>query len=222
MLSANLWKFVHILLFVYWLGADLGVFLLARAARRSDLSFAERSFALRMAMLIDLTPRLAFAAMLPVSLELGVASGWLPAIPFRVRGVVWGVALLWITILLGLVRTEGTPTAMRFGKANVWLHWILAAAALSLGLAAIAGYGPLPGNWLGWKVLLLGCIFICGIGIDHAFRPVVPAFGRLATEGSKPDIERSITAAVDGAIRWVLVLYGLLVTMAFLGTFKPI
>jgi hypothetical protein len=222
MLSHNLWKFVHILLFVYWLGADLGVLILARAARRSDLSFAERSFALRMAMLIDLTPRLAFAAMLPVSLELASASGWLPVVPALVRIGVWGVALAWIVLMLAMLRNAGRPIATHLGRVNAWLHWVLAAVGLGLGLTAITGHGPLPDGWLGWKVLLLGCIFICGIGIDHAFRPIVPAFGRLATEGSKPDIERSITSAVDGAIRWVLVLYVLLVTMAFLGTVKPI
>ena len=61
MIEHQLWVFVHILLFVYWLGGDLGVFLLAKAAKRPDLSFAERAFALRMAIMIDLVPRLCFA-----------------------------------------------------------------------------------------------------------------------------------------------------------------
>lgn len=52
-MSLNLWKFAHILLFVYWLGADLGVFLLARAAKRADLSFEQRALLLKMALLID-------------------------------------------------------------------------------------------------------------------------------------------------------------------------
>jgi hypothetical protein len=43
---------------------------------------------------------------------------------------------------------------------------------------------------------------------------------RLATEGSQPDIEHSISTAVDGAIRYVLGLYALLVVIAFIGITK--
>jgi hypothetical protein len=43
---------------------------------------------------------------------------------------------------------------------------------------------------------------------------------RLAVEGSKPDIEADITRAVDGAIRYVLGLYALLIAIAFLGITK--
>ncbi len=57
MTEHGLWVYVHILLFVYWLGGDLGVFILARAARRAELSFAERAYSLRMALVIDVTPR---------------------------------------------------------------------------------------------------------------------------------------------------------------------
>lgn len=34
------WKLVHILLFVYWLSADLGMFVLARVVRQPDLQLA--------------------------------------------------------------------------------------------------------------------------------------------------------------------------------------
>ena len=47
--AIDVWKYIHILLFVYWLGADLGVFLLALASKRRNLSFPERALALKMA-----------------------------------------------------------------------------------------------------------------------------------------------------------------------------
>jgi len=64
MISAvDIWTFVHILLFVYWLGADLGVFIAAQAAKRSALTYPQRSIALQLALKVDIAPRLSFALM---------------------------------------------------------------------------------------------------------------------------------------------------------------
>ena len=87
----TIWVFIHVMLFVYWLGGDLGVFLLAKAAKRPDLSFAERAFALKMAVQIDLIPRLCFTLMFPVGLQLS-ASGGFAAIPN------WALTLAWVAI----------------------------------------------------------------------------------------------------------------------------
>ena len=58
MTEHSIWVFIHILLFVYWLGGDLGVLILARAATQAKLSFAERVFSLKMSLLIDVLPRI--------------------------------------------------------------------------------------------------------------------------------------------------------------------
>jgi hypothetical protein len=92
---------------------------------------------------------------------------------------------------------------------------------VGLGVSSLLGHGPFTGAWLAAKVALFGLIFACAIGIDWEFRPIVPAFQRLATEGSGPAVEAAISGSIDGAIRWVLALYGLLVVIGFLGTTKP-
>lgn len=215
-----IWVFIHVLLLVYWLGADLGVLLLARAAKRSDLSFAERAFALRMALTIDLTPRLCNAVMFPVGLHVTDSLG-LVAVPDWLFSVAWSVALGWIALLFAMGKAEGTPRATLLGRLNLGLQAALLLVVGWFGLQAVLGNGPLPGGWFGWKILLFAMIFAMSIAIDVAFRPVGPAFARLASEGSKPDIETTIAGAVDGAIRYVLVLYALLIAIAFLGIAKP-
>ena len=88
MIDHRVWVFIHVMLLVYWLGGDLGVFVLARAAKRPELSFAERAFALKMAVTIDLVPRLCFTVMFPVGLHVAASGGWLqvPAWAFLVAG----------------------------------------------------------------------------------------------------------------------------------------
>ena len=216
----DVWKFIHILLFVYWLGADLGVFLLARAARRSDLTFDQRSIALRMALKIDILPRLSFALMFPVGLELSAALGLVEP-GLATRTVAWTVSAIWVAIVVGMVRSEGKLGAAALRRANVLLHWALFVVVGAIGVTSVLGRGPFPAGWLGWKILLFALIFFCGVMIDRRFEPVAPAFARLAAEGSRPDIEQAIKSAIDRSITWVLTLYALVVVIAFLGTARP-
>jgi hypothetical protein len=214
------WKFIHILLFVYWLGADLGVFLLAKAAQRSDLTYDQRVLALRMAMKIDILPRLSFALMFPVGLELSAALGLVEP-GLATRTVAWTVSAIWVAIVVGMVRSEGKLGAAALRHANVLLHWALFVVVGAIGVTSVLGRGPFPAGWLGWKILLFALIFFCGVMIDRRFEPVAPAFARLAAEGSRPDIEQAIKSAIDRSIAWVLALYALVVVVAFLGTARP-
>ncbi len=220
MTEHNLWVFVHILLFVYWLGADLGVFLLARVAKLANLSFAERALALKMALVIDTTPRICFALMFPVGLHLCDSGGFLPVSTLYLA-LAWLIALAWIALLVALGRATGTPRGERLNRFHLGFQAVALIVIGALGIWSLVGAGPFQGAWLGLKVTLFAAVFALSIGIDYAFRPIGPAFARLAQEGSKPDIEAAIGSSVDGAIRYVLALYGLLVVIAFLGVTKP-
>ncbi|HPF27471.1 MAG: hypothetical protein R3F58_07455 [Steroidobacteraceae bacterium] len=220
MTEHNLWVFVHILLFVYWLGGDLGVLLLARAATQAKLSFAERAFALKMALLIDVTPRICFAVMFPVGLQICRTGGFIEVQTVWLI-VSWLVAIAWIVLLLATGKQQGTPLGATLNRIHLLFQAVMLLIVGALGLWSLLGEGPFLGGWLAAKVLLFGLIFSMGIGIDYAFRPVGPAFMRLATEGSKPDIEAAIGRGVNGAIAYVLGLYALLVIIAFLGVTKP-
>jgi hypothetical protein len=221
MISAvDIWTFVHILLFVYWLGADLGVFVAAQAAKRSTLTYPQRSIALQLALKVDIAPRLSFALMFACGLELAAAKGFVEPAGWQ-RALAWAASAAWVSFVIGMVRFEGRPFAAFCKHANEWLHFILFLVFGALGLASVAGHGPFPANWLGWKVLLFALIFLCGIMIDRRFAPMAPAFAQLAATGSTPQLERTITRAVDEAVHWVLALYALVIIIAFLGTARP-
>ena len=215
----SIWVFLQLMLLVYWLGGDLGVFVLAKAAKRPELSFAERAFALRMAVAIDLLPRLCFTVMFPVGLHV-TASGGFAVVPVWAFVVAWGVAAAWIALLLAIGRNEGKPAAERLNRLHLGLQAVLLVVVGWIGIQSLLGQGPLPGGWFAAKIVLFALIFAMGIGIDFAFRPIAPAFMRLASEGSTPDIEAAISRAVDGSIRYVLGLYALLIAIAFLGVTK--
>jgi hypothetical protein len=218
-LSARIWLFLHVLLFAYWLGADLGVLVLARAARRSTLSFAERVLALNAAGAIGLAPRICLALMLPSGLQL-VHASYAP-VSRSVLVLAWLVGIAWTALLVvASLRPQGrlAPLASRI---HLGLQLALCVLLGALGVSALLGSGPLPGGWIAAKVVLFGAACALGAGIDYAFRPALPAFARLVKEGSRPEIEAPIAAGIDSATRLVLVLYGVLIVCAALGVGKP-
>ena len=222
MTDYGLWKFIHIMLLVYWLGADLGVFILARAVRSAELSFDQRALLLKYAMVIDFLPRICFALMLPVGLHLTDTSGYAD-VPLVVLLAGWVVAAAWLWLLQALGKSEGTPRQARLSRINLAGQAVMGTVVIAAGLALLSGYGTtqLVPPWLSLKVLLFGLVFPCAIMIDVEFRPIGPAFARLATEGSSPEVEALITRSVDRAVWWVLAIYALVIVISFLGAVQP-
>ena len=221
MTDYGLWKFIHIMLLVYWLGADLGVFILARAVRSAELSFDQRALLLKYAMVIDFLPRICFALMLPVGLHLTDASGYAD-VPLVVLLAGWVVAAAWLWLLQALGKSEGTPRQAQLSRINLAGQAVMGTVVIAAGLALLFGFGGSQlAPWLALKVLLFGLVFPCAIMIDVEFRPIGPAFARLATEGSSPEVEALITRSIDRAVWWVLAIYALVIVISFLGAVQP-
>lgn len=218
-MSYAIWNYVHIVLFVYWLGADLGVMVLGRQVKRPELSFDQRALLLKCAMIIDLMPRIAFIFMFPTGLvmsqRLGLVDtpGWLVV-------AVWLISAAWFALLLGIGRYEGRPLAARLQHVQRVFLMIVGTGLIGVGLWSLLGTGPFATGWLATKVLLFGVICWVAVGIDWAFEPLMVAFPALA-QGSTPELEAQVSKAMDNALRFVYTLYALLAFIAFLGVTKP-
>jgi hypothetical protein len=216
------WVFAHIMLFVYWLGGDLGVFVLANMVKNGKLSFETRATLLQGAMLVDLVPRLCFALMLPVGLTL---AGQLDLIDMH-RGwtiAAWAVALAWCWLILSGPKWANDPAAReRARTASLLGQSVLGALTIGAAiLSLIDAGGPFRVDWLAWKALFYGLCFPAAIMIDVAFGPLGPAFARLATDGSTPELECEITRVINRTFVWVLMVYALVALAGFFGTVKP-
>ena len=67
----------ELLLFVLWLGADVGVFLLGQHFRkRAIYTLDQRLALLKLLVIVDMTPRTAGALMVPISLSVARLGGW--------------------------------------------------------------------------------------------------------------------------------------------------
>lgn len=212
---------VHLLLFVLWLGADVGVFLLGQHFRkRAAYGLAERLTLLKMLVLVDMTPRTAWALMVPISLSVTAAGGWW-AVPPAALIAAWAIAAFWLWLVWDAHLQGQTPRAARNRRIEFWLKVALTAFYLWLGLQSLATGLPLAAPWLAWKALLFGLIFAAAIMIDVAFKPVGPLLGRLIAEGSSDATEIPLLKAMNRTRIWVWCVYLLLLATSWLGVVKP-
>jgi hypothetical protein len=214
------WQYLHILVLVFWVGTDMGVMLCARKSTDSRLSLEARLTLLRMALLIELLPRTMWALALPTGVMLSRQLGLL-AMPDAGVALLWLFTAVWAAISLAGARWSDQPIGQRLSRVNRWIIGILGTALLVLGVASYAGHGPFESAWLSVKVTLYGLINLTILGIEIAFLPLGPAFGRLAVEGSKPETEALISSRMGGTLLWVYTTYILILIVALIGVAKP-
>lgn len=210
--------FVHILLFVFWLGADVGVFVLAQMVKRRGLSFETRATLMEGLVLIDLLPRLSWALMLPVGLQLATSLGLVQ--PGLALPAAWVIGVGWAALILIAARDHESSFAQTWAKVQLGLVALIGSALVAIALWSFLGDGPIDAPWLATKVLFYGLIFFVGIGLEMSFLPVIAVFPKLA-EGPNEAHEAALSRGINITSVWVLMLYSLVALAAFWGTVKP-
>lgn len=214
--------YVHLLLFVLWLGADVGVFVLGQHfRRRAAYTLDQRLALLKLLVEVDMVPRTAWALMVPVSLSVATAGGW-AELPGWMLAAAWAIAGVWLFLVWDSHLHDQTPRAARNRRIEFWLKVALTVFYLALGIVSLANDGPLAPDWLAWKAVLFGLIFAAAIMIDVAFKPVGPLLGRLLSEGSSDATELPLLRTMNRTRLWVWCVYLLLVATSYLGNVKPI
>jgi hypothetical protein len=213
--------YAHLLLFVLWLGADVGVFLLGQHFRKRALySLDQRIALLKLLVIVDLTPRSAWALMVPLSLTVSRAGGWWD-VPIALVVASWLIAAVWLWLVFDAHAHDMTPRAARDRRWEGWLRYALAAFYLWLGLSSLLSGWPIAVGWLAWKALLFGLIFGAAIMIDVSFKPVGPQLGALLAQGSSDATELPLLATMNRTRIWVWCVYALLIATSWLGVVKP-
>lgn len=214
--------FVHIILFVLWLGADVGVFMLGQEFRRREkYDLPQRLVLLQLLVNLDMVPRTAWALMVPLTITMVDAGGWwdLPgwAVIFS-----WLVGAVWIWLVWDAHTHDQTERAMRDRKIESVLKIGLTLFYLGLGIVSLSQGEPLAPIWLATKALMFGMIFAAAIMIDVAFKPVGPQLAKLIADGSSDETEIPLLSTMNKTRIWVWIVYLLLLATAFLGNVKPI
>lgn len=211
--------FFHILLFVFWLGGDLGVAILGDHFRKRTYSIEERLTILKLLVINDLGPRFAWALMIASTISLVAAGGYWD-VPLWGVALSWIVSIAWVWLVITIHNAGQTPRGATLRRVEFYLKWMLAAFYLVLGGISLITDGPLAANWLASKALIFGLVFVAAIMIDVMFKPVGPALQRLLAEGSSDETEGNLLRIMNRSRLWVRITYLLLVIVAFIGSTK--
>ncbi|MCC7329071.1 MAG: hypothetical protein IT484_02805 [Gammaproteobacteria bacterium] len=211
-------RFAHVLLFAYWLGADLGVFLAGGVMSRPGLPVPERNRIRALLMDIDLAPRIALLGILPVGFQMALQ--WGAPLPPVAVAVTWGLALAWIVMAL----------VIHFGHARAPVARLLR-IDLACRVALLAGFSGLA--WRQWQLpghavpdwLILKLVVVAAIVVDGMVLRVYSGQWRLAIErlsaGDVAGGERLLGVRRRKAATAALVMWALVALAAFLGAVKP-
>jgi hypothetical protein len=204
--------FFHVVLFAYWLGADLGVFVCGRLSNRRSLSDEVRAGIRKAGQIIDMGPRTALVLMVPAGLTLASQYG-LP-VDGRMLALIFAASLLWLWMVWAIFLEPRTPRGQLLWKVDMALRTALTLAFIGYGVLSWVGATPIAERWLAAKIVLFGLILLDGI----ALRLTLLWQERLAQTGRSvlplPILQRTLIAAV-------LLIWAMVATAAFLGVTKP-
>lgn len=222
MVSAYEWLLLaHLLLFVYWLGADLAVFHAAGYAADPSYSPETRVLIARIMGFVDLFPRLSVPLTGAVGVTLAAWAGLL-AMNDAVLALVWAVALAWVAASLVLYARRTRPQGLGAWRALDLTARIAAAlAATTAGAAALAGLGPTDSVWLALKLLIFAAAIFLSLVLRVLFRPYRPALARVAAGTGAADDDAVMQRSLARARPVVLGIWLLTVIAAALGLWKP-
>ncbi len=215
----DLFLIIHLLLFCYWLGGDIGVFYSSGFAADPTLSIAARQTAAKIMLGLDIVPRACGAVMLTVG---GVLSEFVgvehPA--WQMAGIIM-LAPVWLTLELILHFKYDTPLGRGLQKFDNPFKWaIVVGCIVSVGWSFVAGRLD-DAPWVGYKILVFAAIVFCSLRINQTIGPYMAGIQRIAA-GEIDDAETAAMAASLRRVKWAVIgIWIGLVIAAVLGVVQP-
>ena len=218
-LAHGLTRFLHLLLFVYWLGGDAGVFYSSRFVINPKLSRDARMTAAKIFIDLDMIPRYCMALMLTVGGILAEVMGISHPTWEMVAIVLLGP--VWLGLVIAVHAKEGSAAGQTLKRIDVWFRWIV---IVSIMVSVIHSHwtGRLDGlEWFSAKLVIFAFLIFCGLMIRRNLPPFVEGFRQLAGSGPTPESDRLMIDSMARCRPYVLLIWAGIAVSALLGILKP-
>jgi hypothetical protein len=215
----ELLQFLHVVLFVFWLGPEVAVYAWSRKAVEAGASAEQRIVAGQMMTLAGTIPRFAISLMLTVggllSEYVGLEHPWWQMAGIVLLGPVW-LGL----VLIGTVR-DGTPFGATSQRLESALRWLLVVAVpVSVAYSTMTGRLAMA-PYVGSKLLLFAAVLLFGQLLRDRLVPLHQGLAQLATAGPSPALDQAMQASVARSRPYCVAIWVALLIAALLGVLKP-
>jgi len=218
---ASFWGYLHVMLFVFWLGTELAVFVALGLTKQPERPYEVRKAYVDFAQSLHVIPRLCFALTLPIGLEYTAAVKIYPVNPGLLVAF-WAIGIIWLAVIAVAARNHGTPLAKGLSYAEIAFEVLAGMGFVAYGLNSLATGSPIDDGWFATKLTLFGVVFWVAISAELSFHPFVLPFAEIGDEGPTFEREEAVARALNNTLRATAVMFVLLATIAFLGEVKPV
>jgi hypothetical protein len=218
-LSHAVFRYIHILLFVYWLGGDAGVFYSSTFVINEKLSREARLAAFKIFVNLDMLPRYCLALMLTVGGILAEFVGYQH--PTWQMIAIIALGPIWVTVVHLVHAREGTDFGRALAKGDYWFRFFMIFALVGSVVYHWTA-GPLqPFPWLAAKLLLFAFLIFCGFMIRRNLPPFIEGFRMMASQSVTPESNRKMYEGLTACRPYVWAIWAGVALSAFIGVWKP-
>ncbi len=209
----------HVLLLVFWLGPDIGVYAWSTKAASAAVTPNMRVTAGQMMHIIEFMPKVCISLMLTVGGILTEAVGldhpnwqWL------------GILLLgpvWLSIITTAYFREGTSVGDTMARLDVLLRWLIVVSVTASTTFSIVTGRLEEQPWVGGKLYLFAAIVFLGLMMRRQMEPFFSSLRRLEIEEPNDEINNTMAASLGRARLFVFGIWACLLMAAWMGVSQP-
>ena len=211
--------FLHQVLFVFWLGPDIGVYMWSTKATNTELSPAQRISAGRMMQAIELIPRACMSLMLTIggilTEMMGIQHPWWQMVGIVLLGPIW----LSLTILV--YARSGTERGAQLVRLDEWFRWAVIASVVLSVIYSVTTERLADVPWVTAKLLIFAAVVYFGLMMRKRLTPFVLALDELESAGPNPETDRAMSGSVSRARAFMFAAWIGLAIAAGLGMVQP-
>lgn len=207
-------NFMHLLLFVYWLGGDLGTYYSSYFVRDPSLSVDARTTALKIMAGVDMGPRICMPLIFAIGVHLAQSETSL-AVPSWVVAATWLVSLIWLAMVFAVHHKTGTEAGKRLARFDMNFRVVVVVVIVAVALYGLATGEIIRFHWIAYKLLVFAALVAAGLMIRRNLVPFGPAFQKLVTQGPSAEVNDAITRSLKRCLPYVYFIWvGLLANAA--------